>query len=152
MKNSRFFTSIELVVVLGIISLLLGLTTVYYFNFKTATALKLAAHEAAATLNQARSLAITKQEEHSVLFDLANNQYEIQDSAALRVDEEHRLGEGIIIDLCNFDSNSATYSPTGTVEGKRVILKDNKNEYYTIKVLNETGRVKILNYRELPSG
>ncbi len=145
MKKSRFFTSIELVVVLAIISLLLGLTTVYYFNFKTAAALKLSAYEVMATLNQARSLAITNQEKYSVVFDLAGNKYEIQDSAAGRVDEEHRLGEGIVFDEVSFTGNKVTYSATGTANAGTVKLKDNKAEFYTITVISATGRVKVSN-------
>ncbi len=152
MRKIKFFTSIELVVVLAIISMLLGLTTVYFFNFKAATALKLAAYEVAATLNQARSLAITNQYKYSVVFDLAQNEYEIQDLTFATLDEVHMLGEGIVFDLCNFSANRATYSTTGSVNAGRVILKDNKLKYYTVKVLNATGRVKVLNFQELPSG
>ena len=103
-------------------------------------------------MNQARSLAITNQDDYSVVFDQANNKYEIHDPTSARVDEEHRLGEGIVIDFINFDSNTVVYSHTGSTTNGRVILKDNKSEYYTVKVLNVTGRVKILNFRELPSG
>ncbi len=145
MKKTGSFTSIELVVVLAIISMLLGLTTVYYFNFKSATALKLCAYEVAATLNQARSLAITNQENYSVVFDLANNKYEIQDSAASRVDEEHRLGEGIVFDEVRFAGNKVTYSATSTANAGTVKLKDNKAQVYTITVTSATGRVKVLN-------
>ena len=150
MKKMKFFTSIELIVVLGIISLMLGLTSVYYFNFKSDTALRLAAYEMLGTLNQARSLAITNQDRYKVVFDTANNKYEIQDVNSSRIDEEHRLTEDIIIDLMNFNGNSATYTSTGSVNAGRVILKDNKSKYYTVKVLNVTGRVKVLNFQELP--
>ncbi|MFH1093777.1 MAG: type II secretion system protein [Candidatus Omnitrophota bacterium] len=146
MKKIRFFTSIELVVVLAIISLLLGLTTVYYFNFKTATALKLSAYEVAATLNQARSLAITNQDKYSVVFDLSNNKYEIQDSVLARIDEEHRLGEGIVFDTVSFiGGNVETYSATGTAKGGTVKIKDNKAQVYTLIVNGATGRVKVEN-------
>ena len=145
MKKLRFFTSIELVVVLAIISLLLGLTIVYYFNFKAATALKLSAYEVAATLNQARSLAITNQDKYSVVFDLANNKYEIQDSSANRVDEEHRLGVGIVFDEVSFTGNKVTYSVTSTANAGTVKLKDNKAQVYSITVTSATGRVKVLN-------
>lgn len=148
MKRLRFFTSIELIVVLAIISLLLGLTTVYYSNFKTATAIKLAAYELMATLNQTRSLAITNQDKYSVVFDLANNKYEIQDSAAVKIDEEHSLGEGIVFDTVGFGGASltaATYFATGTADAGTVKLKDNKAQIYTITVTSSTGRVKVVN-------
>ena len=145
MKKLRFFTSIELVVVLAIMSLLLGLTTAYYYNFKTATALKLSAYEIAATLNQARSLAITKQDDHSVVFDLANDQYEIQDAASVRVDEEHYLAEGITYDSVTFAANKVNYSSTGTANAGTVKLKDGKGDFYSITVSSATGRVKVLN-------
>ena len=146
MKKIRFFTSIEFVVVLAIISLLLGLTTVYYFNFKTATALKLSAYEVAAVLNQARSLAITNQDKYSVVFDLANNKYEIQDVSANRIDEEHCLTEGIVFDSVSFiGSNVEIFSSTGTAIAGTVKLKDNKAQTYSINVNGATGRVKVSN-------
>ena len=146
MKKIKFFTSIELLVVLGIISLLLGLTTVYYFNFKTAATLRLAAYELAAVLNQARSLAITNQANHSVVFDLAANEYEIQDASLAAVDEKHRLEEGIVFDSVGFAGTSlttATFFSTGTADAGTVKLKDNKAQIYTITVINSTGRVKV---------
>ncbi|MCG2712516.1 MAG: hypothetical protein L6416_09375 [Candidatus Omnitrophica bacterium] len=146
MKKIEFFTSIELVVVMAIISLLLGLSTVYFFNFKSASALKLSAYEVAAVLNQARSLAITNQDTYSVVFDLSNNKYEIQDPSSVRVDEEHRLGEGIVFDSVSFiGSNVETYSSTGTAKDGIVRLKDNKSQFYTVDVDPVTGRIKVSN-------
>ena len=69
MKKSKSFSAIEIMVVLAIVSIVLGLTAVYFFNFKSGAVLRLAAHEVAGTLNQARSLAITHQETYDVVFD-----------------------------------------------------------------------------------
>ena len=75
MKNSQAFSLIELLVVLGIITMLMGLTTVHFFNYKAGSALKISANNIVAALNQARSLAITKQVEHGVAFDVVNSDY-----------------------------------------------------------------------------
>jgi len=150
MNRSKSFSLIELLVVLTIVSLVIGLTTAYIFNFRKGSVLSLSAQEIAATFNQARSLSITKQAEYKVVFDNINNEYVVQDPTNSNIDSGHNIGSGIIIDLINFTANTVTFKPTGSANGGRIILKDNRGKYYTIKVLNVTGRIKILNYQELP--
>lgn len=152
MKNIKAFTLIEVIIVLGIISLIFGLTMAYLSNFRAGSTLKLSAEEIMATLNQARSLAITSKNTHKVVFDKMNNNYVVQDSLGANVDKVHKTGEGIIIDFINFDNNTVTFNSSGGANSGRIILKDNKNKYYTIKGLNVTGRIKLLNYQELPAG
>ncbi len=150
MKNTRGFSLIEMIVVISIIVVFTALTTIYIFNFYSNSALRFAALEVSATLDQARSLAITKQTQYKVVFDDSANKYVVKDSLDADADKEHYLKTGITIFLINFSSKTVTYGSDGGANNGRVIIKDKTDKYFTIKVLNSTGRIKVLNYLEMP--
>ena len=150
MNRSKSFSLIELLVVLTIISLVIGLTTAYIFNFRKGSVLSLSAQEIVATLNQARSLSITKQDEYKVVFDINNNKYVLRDPLdSYDVEPERSLKEGIIIESISssFVSGNVIFSSTGGLSGASgsVVIKNNQDKRKTITIINSTGRIKVSN-------
>lgn len=142
------FTLIEIIVVLGIVSLILGIASVYLFSFKPAVELRLSSQEIVAALNQARSLAITNLDNYKVVFDVANEKYVIKDSLDADLDAERSLENSIDIESTNLDDDTAIFKPNGSLSSfgnKSIVLKNNIDERNTITIINSTGRIKIIN-------
>jgi prepilin-type N-terminal cleavage/methylation domain-containing protein len=160
MKNSQGFTLIEMIVVLGIISAVLGITTVYFFNYKSGAALKISANNIVAALNQARSLAITRRVEHGVAFDSVNSAYFVfakPDSATRQlVTSPLKTSSGVVIESTNLPIDpqalinlpAEIFNITGSAESNASIyLVNSQGKYYTLTIINTTGRVRIYNYK-----
>ncbi|MBU1045197.1 MAG: GspH/FimT family protein [Candidatus Omnitrophica bacterium] len=161
MKKLKAFSLIEIIVVLGIITMILGMTTVYFFNYKAGAALKISANNIMAALNQARSWAITRQIEHGVVFDLANSEYRVfaKPDLATRqfVNKEMKTSSGVVIESTTLPNDAlisnnpvAVFNITGSAEANAsIFLKNSQGEYYTLTIVNATGRVRIFNYQKL---
>lgn len=143
---------VEILVVLGIISLVLGLATTYFFNFKSSSAVNIAAQEIVSALNQARSLAITKQDDFKVFFDVGANVYVVRDSSDNAVDASHHLDNGIVFDRTSFDNDTVVFKSTGSIRelSGSVYIKNNSGKFNTVRVENTTGRIKVYQYEEIP--
>lgn len=161
MKKSQAFSLIELMVVMSIITMLLGLTTIYFFKYKAGASLKISANNIMAALNQARSLAITKRVEHGVAFDVSNSDYFVfakPDSATRQiVTAPLTTSSGVIIHSTNLPIDSHTlinypaqiFNITGSAESNAsIFLKNSQEKYYTLTIINTTGRVRIYNYQK----
>jgi len=153
-KSPHGFTTMEIIIVLAIIAAILGLTTVYLFNFKSASGLKLAADEIAGVLNQARSLAITSQGKHKVVFDEGGNSYTLTDASGNTI-SSHNLKNGIIFyhpskpnGPVTFNADTAVFNSSGGAIAGSVYLRSSQGKYYTVTVVSATGRVRIFNYRK----
>ncbi len=155
MKKIKSFTTIEMIIVLGIISIIMGLTTAYFFSFKSGSALKLSAKEIAAALGQARSLAITTQKNHEVAFNVTTSEYCINEldednNFVQKVGIDHKIRNGIIIDRTTFSNDAAIFGITGNLRGAAgsVYIKNSNDKFSTIRTDNTTGRIKIYNYEK----
>ena len=150
MNKNKAFSLIEMLVVLTIISLILGLTAAYIFNYRAGSALSLCANKIAAVLNQARQLSITNQSEYKVVFDLINNEFVVQDALNNDADTRHKTGNSIIIESTTFTNDTVTFTATGGLSGTSgsIFIKDNKAKFFTVKILNATGRIKVLNFKD----
>jgi len=159
MKKKSAFSLIEMMIVLGIITMMIGLTTAYFFNFRSGAALKISANNIMAALNLARSLAITQQVEHGVAFDINDSAYRVfikPDTGNPQfVTKQMKTLSGVVIESTNLpiDSNSTfsarveVFNPTGNAENNgSIYLKNSEGKYYTITIVNATGRIRIYNY------
>ncbi|MBU1087385.1 MAG: prepilin-type N-terminal cleavage/methylation domain-containing protein [Candidatus Omnitrophica bacterium] len=162
MKKIKAVSLIEMMVVLGIITMLMGLTTVYFFNYKAGAALKISANNIMAALNQARSLAITHQIEHGVAFDPANSEYFIfakpDQLTRQLITTSMKTASGVIIESTTLPVDSHVlisrpaeiFNITGSAEDNAsIFLKNSQGKYYTLTIVNATGRIKIYNYQKL---
>ena len=152
MKNKRAFTLIEIFVVLGIMVMVLGITIVYFFNFRSKNAIEICAKEISSALNEARSRSITKLEAHKISFDTVTESYDLLDSSNLIV-FSYLAMDGIDIDRTSFTSpaNIVEFNTSGALTGVRgsIYITNNVGEFCTITVEPSTGRIKIYTYEKL---
>ncbi|MBN2096914.1 MAG: hypothetical protein JW714_00385 [Candidatus Omnitrophica bacterium] len=150
----KAFTLMEMLVVLGVIILLLGVSIPFFASFSKGAKLKTAAKDVTAILNTARSLAINQRANYSVVFDYSEfpHSYYIADASQTAVNKKYYLPKTIRFYRpsdpeapTNFSEDKATFSTTGglTANSGSVWLSDKKGDFRRVNVSNTTGRVKI---------
>jgi len=153
------FTLIELIIVIGIISSVTVMSTLFVGNFLSQTHLKSSAADIAGTLRWARRLAITKRANFKVVFDTKRGRYWIKDKDNSIVDKIQKLRENIlfanpclgkkgeedgIVEFNDPDDNSFSFYPQGTAETGSIYLQNKENkEWHTITIAGATGYVKV---------
>ena len=95
-KNA--FTFIELIVVMVILSIA-ALLAIPMISSAADVQLRSAANMIAADLDYAKSMAISTQQNYSVVFDPANEKYEVQDATGTAIDHPLKPGSPFVVDL-----------------------------------------------------
>jgi prepilin-type N-terminal cleavage/methylation domain-containing protein len=85
---NRGFTFIEIMVVIFLMSLIVGITSVYFANFLPDVKFKAAARDLAATIKYAKNLASAKNETQTVNIDLDNKTYSVGESKTKTIPPE----------------------------------------------------------------
>ncbi|KQC11505.1 MAG: hypothetical protein APR62_09725 [Smithella sp. SDB] len=131
---SRGFTFIEILIVLFLMSLIVGITTVFFANALPAAKHKAAARELAATIKYARHLAFIKNESQIVSIDLDTRNYSIKGR------ETRSIAPEISITVYNKDANT---NPVR--EGKYIINCDTTAgiEWDTIELVRKDKIITI---------
>ncbi len=114
------FTLAELIIVVVIISIA-ALLAVPMISSAADSQVRSAANMIAADLEYAKSMAISRQEDYSVVFDVGSNSYEIQDELGSVIDHPVKAGTSFSVTISD-DSrlgdvvlNSAVFDSTSTV-------------------------------------
>jgi prepilin-type N-terminal cleavage/methylation domain-containing protein len=76
--TNRGFTLLELIIVLFLVTLIIGLTTVYFFTALPSNKLNATARSISATIRQARALSQIQSERKVVTIDLDSRKYGIE--------------------------------------------------------------------------
>ncbi len=140
----RGFTLIELIVVLAIMTLMLVIAAPYVSNALPGVALTSAAHDVAAGLRTARSLAISRNREAAFTLDVAAHRFTVDDGRATR-----SLDAALDITLVTARSElggetagTIRFFPDGSSTGGRVTIALDERDYH-VDVDWLTGRVSI---------
>jgi len=131
MKNSKFkatetaersgFTLIELMVVLVVMAIAAAIA-VPMFSGAGTIEVGAAGHVVAADLEYARSLAISRQQTYSVVFNAAGESYQIEDSSSAVITHPVNVGANYVTNfstdtrLDQVDIASASFDSTSTVK------------------------------------
>lgn len=131
---SRGFTFIEILIVLFLMSLIVGITTIFFANTLPAAKHKAAARELATTIKYARHLALMKNENQIVSIDLDARNYSIKGRETRSIDPE------ISVTVYNKDANT---NPVR--EGKYIIHCDTTSgsEWNTIDLIRKDKIITI---------
>lgn len=125
-KNSGF-TLLELIMVLFLIALILGLSTILFVNILPSSRLNATAREMSATIRHAKHLALINGEKQTITINLDSRSYRMESiihknipsGITIKVIDpllgEIRNGEYTII-----------FSATGGMEGGTIVLSSNK--------------------------
>ena len=126
MRNAGF-TLLEIIVVITLITLVLGLTTLFFGNALPGARLNAAARELSATMRYARMLARNNGETRTVTIDLDSRSYGIDQSEPKTLPEDVRIR---VNDNISGDISSGNYPvlfhESGTVEGGTITLWNSK--------------------------
>ena len=92
------FTIVELIVVMVILAIA-AMLAVPMISSAADVQVRSAANMIAADLDYAKSMAISRQKNHSVIFDPANESYEVHDASGTVIDHPIKGGSDFVVDL-----------------------------------------------------
>lgn len=117
------FTLLEIIIVLALVTLILGLSSVFVAGFLPSVKANAAGREISGMLRHARSLARLNQETRSVVIDMDNRTYGIKGLATKSFPPEALIR---VVDPLSGDIHGGKYpivfSPAGGMSGGAVIL------------------------------
>ncbi len=150
--KQKGFSLIEMMVVLGIIALVVGMSLPYFGRFNSGSGIRAAARQISSLLYTGRSMAITHRKPYAVVFNVNEREVTLQDAASLEiVDKRYHIPAAISLenpdgsDPVSFKDDRVIFTPTGGVAGETGTLwfKDKKNNTISITVHQSTGRIKV---------
>jgi prepilin-type N-terminal cleavage/methylation domain-containing protein len=97
-RHCHAFTLVEILVVIVIIAIA-SMLTIPIMSSAAGIQIRSAANMIAADLEYAKSMAISHQQSYSVVFDAANESYEIRDSGGTVISHPVKKGSDYVIDL-----------------------------------------------------
>ncbi len=138
------FTLIEILIVIGVIGILVGISIPVYRQFQPALRLSGAVRNLVTDLRYAQQLTVTEQLEHCVRFFLDDKEYKIiqcQDGAE-EILKTISLQEIDSITITNFSNDEVRYNPYGAVKEAGTITLEINEKAKTIDV-RPSGFVRI---------
>ena len=146
---SRGITLVELLVVLGIIGLILGMSVPPLTHYASQFRLKAVTREVAGLVSLARSLAISSRQNHAVVVDPERGEISIVNLASgERLEHVARLPTGVTVDV-EVGGESApesriVFRPTGSLEGRTTTLVlANKEKSQRVTITGTTGSMSV---------
>jgi general secretion pathway protein H len=123
MVNSAGFTLLELILVMALMMVILGLSTVYFAGRLPSSRLGAVAREVSGMVRYAGSFAVASGEAQSVVIDLDSRYYGIEGKGLKAIP----AGIGVMVtDPFYGDINHGKYflrlRPTGGIEGGKIVL------------------------------
>jgi hypothetical protein len=141
-----------MMVVLGIIALVVGMSLPYFGRFNKGSSIRAAARQISSLLYTGRSLAITHRKPYVVAFNVNEREVTLEEAASSEiVDKRYHIPAMISLenpdglDPVSFKDDRVIFTPTGGVLGETgtIWLKDKKENTLSITVHQSTGRIKI---------
>lgn len=122
------FTLIELILVILLISLTLGLSSLIFAGTLSSSRLNAAAREISATVKYARALTLMKGERHTVIIDLDAREFELAGRGSKKLPPDIAIR---VIDPVSGEVRQGKYEiichPTGFIEGGAIEISNSKN-------------------------
>lgn len=140
----RAFTLVELVITVAIIAVVSGASLISFYAY-FGRRVDAEARKLAADLAWARQMCVARHQDYRVVFDAANNSYDIFEAASVR--RRQRLA----LDITGVTDPSAApllpaeltfYWPAGNTQDARIGLSHN-NRIRNVTVFGQTGYVKV---------
>lgn len=129
LREKAGFTLLELVIVLFFITLITGLTTVYFSGGLSSARIDAAGREVLATMRYARSLARINHEEQIITIDIDARRYGIEGHKVNNISDDIRIKvvdpfSGEIVE----GKYRLVYPAFGAVRSSTIVLWNNKKE------------------------
>jgi Tfp pilus assembly protein FimT len=142
-------TLVELLVVLGIIGLILGMSVPALTHYASQLRLKAATREVAGFVSLARSLAISSRQNHAVVVDPERGEVSIVNLASGEpLEHVARLPSGVTVDVQvggeSAPESRVIFRPTGSLEGRTTtFVLANKEKSQSVTVTGTTGALSV---------
>lgn len=150
--SRKGFTLIEITIVIVIIALLISMSVPFFGNLFTSMGLKAAAREISTTLRTARSYAVSKNDNHSVIFTrdgvtATPDIFYVTDSGGTMVDKGHKTNPGVSI-MGGVGTTTIIFTPNGGLDiaagsATSVTVQNTRGNTIQVSVNSVTGMVEI---------
>ncbi len=127
-QKNKGFTLLELIIVLFLISLILGMSVVYFANFLPSNRFKATVRDLSTTIRQARALANIHGERQIVTIDLDSKKYGIDGRSTKYIPPDVKI---MISDPVSGDIQKGKYHfivHSIGIEGGTIVLWDNRRK------------------------
>ena len=155
MRISRGFTTIEILIVVVIIAIA-AFTAIPMMSSASSMQVRSASNMIIGDLEYAKSIAISRSQNYSVVFDTSAESYEIQDQSGNVIAHPIKKGFDYIIDFQNdsrlnkvnidsttLSSNTVTFNSLGSPDNGGTITVEAGGDSITITVEPVTGYVRV---------
>jgi len=145
------FTLIEILIVVAIL-LIAGVIVIPVISSAAGVQVRSAANMLAADLEYARSMAITTGRNHSVVFDLAGNSYQLEDDTAAVIKRPLSSGDYVVnlgtgelnkVSISSVDYTSVVFDCLGSSNNGCNIVLATTQENVTVTVEPVTGFIAV---------
>ena len=136
---------IDLLVTFGIIALLATLAIPYLKKYQPNLKLNAAARDLTTDLRYAQQLTITEQKVHQVIFDLANNSYQIQKTGIATTTVKTVIFESEISfkQITNLTGNKVIFNYYGGVSQAGTVVLTNTNNIDATVNIKPSGYIQL---------
>jgi Tfp pilus assembly protein FimT len=142
-NNQKGFTLVEGVIAVFILIIVTALAIPSFQRYATNGNLRAAAREIVSDFSRLKQRAISENIKFSIQFDVAQNNYKIQDAGTNQIKTPEYFANNIMITSADFGGGSSiTFQPRGTTSFGTVILTNSRNSKATITT-NITGRTHV---------
>ena len=143
-KHNTGFTLIELMVAITIFVIATTITAFLVKNYEPDIRLYAASRELKSKLEKARSLTLTSQTSHGILFDINNNQYQLVDLSGPTVIETIEIDNLIDINsITSFTNNTVSFNAAGAASQNGEIVLINTSEITKTVEIKPSGYILV---------
>lgn len=146
--NESGFSLTEIMIVLGILTILSVMAIPDIKGWLPKYRLKAAARQIVSDMQLARYRAIGTNTRHGIYFQTANSYqlYSDTNNPPASYDSNDTIEKNVLLHqsiICNPNRNPINFLPLGTATAATVTIQNEKGQTSSIKVLGTTGRIRI---------
>lgn len=150
--NRRAFSLVEMLIVLAIMAMIMGISLPFTSGFGKGLKIKTTARAIIGMMRVARSNAVTLRKNYSVVFDVKESRYWIEDGAGRVYEKKYPLpssikfevkGDDKNIDPITFENDRVTFNSSGSIEGAggSVTITDKQGSSRTISAIGAIEKI-----------